>query len=91
MRNIVPSERIYWHTKGLRCHVSVVLLCLFAFQGFLPLTKATTVSETEQPDQTKTTNKGTATYDAGFVCMYACMHACMYVTQACSVAPQRAL
>ena len=36
------------HT-ALRCHVSVMLLCLFAFRRFLPLTKAKTVPELSGP------------------------------------------
>ena len=36
------------HT-ALMCHVSVMLLCLFAFRRFLPLTKAKTVPELSGP------------------------------------------
>ena len=42
---------------ALRCHLSVMLLCLFAFRRFLLLTKANTLSELSgptSPTQTKT-------------------------------------
>ena len=35
---------------ALRCHVSVMLLCLFAFRRFLPLTKTKTVPQALRPD-----------------------------------------
>ena len=78
-------------TTALRCHVSVMLLCRFAFRRFLLLTKANTLSELSGP--TSPTPKKTRYWVSkidiccqNLICSISAAH-----SYACSAAPSRPL